>query len=102
MIRDYLVNEETLATFLIEVEKILNSRPINHVSSDRSDFEVLTPNHILLLRQNPCTAPYELKDSDKFQARWKHVHILSNEFWTRWVKEYLPMLQGCQTWLKQK
>ena len=102
MIGEHLVNEETLTTFLVEVEKILNSRPITRVSSDPCDLEALTPNHVLLLRQNPCSAPCELEDSDKFQARWKHVHILANEFWARWVKEYLPLLQERQKWLKQR
>ena len=89
-------------TFLVEVEKILNNRPITRVSSDSNDLDALTPNHILLLRQNPCSAPSEFENSDKFQARWKHVHILANEFWARWVKEYLPMLQERQKWLKQR
>ena len=102
MIGEHLVNEETLVTFLVEVEKTLNSRPITRVSSDSSDLEPLTPNHILLLRHNPCSAPSEFEDSDKFQARWKRVHILANEFWARWVKEYLPMLQERQKWLKQR
>ena len=102
MIGEHLVNEETLVTFLVEVEKILNSRPITRVSSDPSDLEPLTPNHILLQRHNPCSAPSEFEDSDKFQARWKRVHILANEFWARWVKEYLPMLQERQKWLKQR
>lgn len=102
MIGEHLVNEETLTTFLIEVEKILNSRPITRVSSEPNDLEALTPNHILLLRQNPCSAPRYFDDSDKFQARWKLVHILANEFWARWVKEYLPLLQERQKWLKQK
>ena len=78
MIGEHLVNEETLVTFLVELEKILNSRP-------------LTLNH-MLLRHNPCSAPSEFEDSDKFQARWKHLHILVNKFWARWVKEYRPML----------
>ena len=65
-------------------------------------MDALTPNHILLLRQNQCTAPGEFGDMDRFQARWKHVHILANEFWQRWVKEYLPMLQERQKWLKQR
>lgn len=102
MIDEHLVNEETLTTFLLEVEKILNSRPITRVSCHPNDLEALTPNHILLSRRNPCSAPSEFEDSDKFQARWKHVHILANEFWARWVKEYLPVLQERQTWLKQR
>ena len=91
-----------MLTFLLEVEKILNSRPITRVSSDPSDSEPLTPNHILSLRHNPCSAPSEFEDSDKFQARWKRLHILANEFWARWVKEYLPMLLERQKWLKQR
>lgn len=102
LIGEHLVNEETLTTFLVEVEKILNSRPITQVSSDPNDLEALTPNYILLLRQNPCSAPSELEDADKFQAQWKHVHVLANKFWACWVKEHLPMLQEHQKWLKQR
>ena len=86
----------------VKKEKILNSRPITRVSSDPDDLEALTPNCILLLRPNPCSAPRKLEYSDKFQARWKHVHILANEFWARWVKQYLPLLQERQRWLKQR
>ena len=61
VIGEHLVNKETLTTFLVEVENILNCRPITRVSSDPNDLDALTPNHILLLHQNPCTAPGELK-----------------------------------------
>lgn len=87
MIGEHLVNGETLTKFLVEVEKIFNGRPIIRVSSDPSDLDAITPNHTLLLRQNPCTAPEEFQDMDWFQARWKHVHVLANKFWQRWVKE---------------
>ena len=97
MIGEHLVNEETLAAFLVEVEKILNSRPITRVPSDPSDLEPLTPNHILLLQHNPYSTPSEFEDSDKIQARWKR---LANEFWAHWVKENLPTLQERQKWLK--
>ena len=97
MIGEHLVNEGTLTTLLTEIEKILNSRPISRVSSDPDDLEALTANQMLLLRQNPCSVPCELEDSDKFQARWKQVHILAYEFWGRWVKEYLFMLQDASS-----
>ena len=102
MIGEHLINKETLTTILVEVEKILIGRPITRVSSDPNDLDALTPNHILLLHQNPCTALGEFDDLDRFQARWKHVHILANKFWQHWVKEYLPMLQERQKWLKQR
>ena len=39
------VTDKTLLTFLTEVESLLNSRPLTHVSSDPQDEETLTPNH---------------------------------------------------------
>ena len=102
MIGERLVNEDTLRTFLTEVEKIMNDRPLTKVSADPKDLEALTPNHILLLRRNPASAPVEIDEADKYQARWKHVHLLANEFWQRWTKEYLPALQERQKWLQRK
>lgn len=73
MIGEHLVSNEVLTTFLVGVGKILDNRPITQISSDPNNLDTLTPNHILLLRQNPCLAPGELQDLDKFQSRWKHV-----------------------------
>ena len=42
MVGERLADEETLRTFLIEVEKILNDRPITPVSDDPNDLEALT------------------------------------------------------------
>ncbi|XP_031550566.1 uncharacterized protein LOC116287992 [Actinia tenebrosa] len=80
----------------------MNDRRITNVSSDPRDLEALTPNHILLLRKNTSLPPDEIKDVDKYKARWKHAHLLANEFWQRWTKEYLPMLQERQKWLREK
>lgn len=102
MIGPRLVNEETLRTFLTEVEKIMNDRPITRVSNDPQDLEALTPSHILLLRQNAALAPEQIDEAEKYKARWKHVHLLANEFWQRWTKEYLPTLQERQKWLDKK
>ena len=63
-------------------------RPITSVSSDPQDLEALTPNHILLLRRNPFSPLDLFEESDKSKARWKYVHLLANEFWQRWTKEY--------------
>ena len=102
LVGERLLSDETLRTFLVEVEKILNDRPITPVSSDPRDLDALTPSHILLLRRNPCSPPDVFNKSDQFKARWKLVHLLANEFWQRWTKEYLPTLQERQKWLRQQ
>ena len=54
---------------MVEVEKILNDRPITLVSSDQHDLKALTPNIILLLRRHPSFCPVVFDESDKFKAR---------------------------------
>ena len=102
LIEERLLDDEALRTFLAEFEKILNDRPITSVSSDPQDFEALTPNHILLLLRNASVCPDVFEESDKFKERWKRVHLLANELWCRWTKEYLSTLQELQKWLCPK
>ena len=102
LVGERLVTDEQLRTFLVDVEKVLNDRPITPVSSDPQDLEALTPSHILLLRQNSSLPPDTFEECDRFKARWKHVQVLSNEFWRRWIKEYLLTLQERQKWLQPK
>ena len=102
MIGERLIDDETLATFFAEVEKILNDRPITSVSNDPNDLEALTPNDVLLLRKNPCVAPDDFASVDKYRTRWKHVQLLANRFWQRWIREYLPTLQERQKWLDEQ
>ena len=53
IVKDRLFTEDALATFLTEVESVLNSRPLTPVSDDLEDFEALTPNHFILGRPSP-------------------------------------------------
>ncbi|KAK7930593.1 hypothetical protein WMY93_006988 [Mugilogobius chulae] len=45
---DQSVPDEVLRTLLIEVEGILNSRPLGYVSSDLADPDPVTPNCLLM------------------------------------------------------
>lgn len=52
-----ILDDEGLFTLLVEVESIINSRPITQVSEDPEDLEALTPNHLLLLRSGVSLTP---------------------------------------------
>ncbi|XP_013859164.1 uncharacterized protein LOC106514442 [Austrofundulus limnaeus] len=97
------LDDESLQTILCEVEAILNDRPITKVSDDVNDLEALTPNHILLLKGRPTLAPGIFQERDVYlRRRWRQVQYLSDLFWKRWTKEYLPLLQERQKWSKPR
>ena len=93
------LTDESLLTFLTEVEALLNSRPLTHVSDDPEDFEALTPNHFLLGRASPNLPPGIFHDSDiTSRKRWRHGQRLVDHFWQRWRREYLPSLTVRHKW----
>ena len=98
LLKEQLVNDETLSTLLCEVERILNDRPLTSLSDHPDDPEPLTPSKLLLLRSNSCFPPDVFKGHDKYSKRWRQVQCLADSFWKRWMKEYLPALQTRQKW----
>ncbi|CAH8612557.1 unnamed protein product [Schistosoma margrebowiei] len=96
--REQTLTDETLNTYLIEIERILNDRPLTPVVQDANDKLALSPNSLLLLRE--CDGIVEEGSiRDKYDKRWKQVNHLANVFWKRWLREYLPSLQERQKWL---
>ena len=57
LLKEQLVNDETLSTLLCEVERFLNDRPLTSLSDHPGDPEPLTPSKLLLLRSNSCLPP---------------------------------------------
>lgn len=89
----------TLRTVFCEAVSILNSRPLCPSSDDPNDLEPLTPNHFLLLRPNVMPPPGVFNKDDVYSRKhWRHAQFIANHFWSRWVKEYLPLLQQRQKW----
>jgi len=94
-----VLTDEVLQTLLCEIEAILNSRPLTYVSSDHRDPEPLTPNHLLLLGGSVPVPRGVFKDDDLYaKRRWRQTQYLADLFWSRWRKEYLPLLQHRQRW----
>lgn len=99
-LRAQSLDEEELQTVLHE--SILNRRPLTKESTDLNDLEALTPNHLLLLKTQPCLPPDLFHKEDSYaRHRWRQVQYISDLFWKRWIKEYLPQLQERQKWTTQ-
>ncbi len=64
------VPEEVLRTVLIEVEAILNSKPLGYVSADISDVDPITLNHLLMGRPNSSLPQVVYHDSESLSRRW--------------------------------
>ena len=103
VVKQQTLDDESLTTFMCEVENIINSRPLTPVSNDVKDLQPLTPNMLLCLKEEHSMPPGTEESFDVYsKKRWKRVQYLSNLFWKRWVKEYLPILQKRQKWTNLK
>ena len=94
-----LVTDSTLRTALIEVEGVLNGRPLTHNSPDPNDFTALTPNHFILGRADSKLPPVACEDREiNSRRRWRQCQVLTDRACRRWRKEYLPNLTARDRW----
>ena len=98
VLKDESLDDERLDTLFCLVESIVNSRPLTVSSDDIHDLEALTPNHLLLLRSNSVRLEDKFVPADVYTRRWRHVQLLADTFWRRWVREYIPTIQCRSRW----
>lgn len=94
---------EKIYTVLTQIEAILNSRPLTPLSSDPNDFMALTPAHFLIGQPMLEIPEYDLqKEKSNRLSQWQQLSQLKQHFWSRWSKEYLPLLQQRVKWQESK
>ena len=99
LVGERLLNDEELVSFLCEVEKILNDRPLTRMGSDPRDPTPLTPNHLLLIKSNDCSPNTE---ANHVRRRWQTIQQIANCFYKRFISEYIPQLQQRTKWTSIK
>jgi len=97
------VTLNVLQTTIVEVEAVLNDRPLTYLSSTTGDPEPLTPTHLLYGRRivslpHPDVEDDETSDPDYHSAeqlrnKVDRQDILLKHFQFRWRKEYLTSLR---------
>lgn len=94
---------EEFNTVLVQIEAVLNSRPITPLSSDSHDLNPLTPAHFLIGR--PLTSPPEREATAApahTLSRYQRIEQLRQAFWRRWATEYISELQRRSKWHTNK
>ena len=103
VVGDQALTYEEYYTLLVQIEAILNSRPLTPTSSDPNDLSALTPGHFLVLE--PLSTP---PDEDTTQlkinrlSRWQLIQRCQRDFWRRYSSEYLHTLQQRAKWYQKE
>ncbi|XP_051167780.1 uncharacterized protein LOC127285688 [Leptopilina boulardi] len=99
VVKDVLFTFEEINTFVIEIEAVLNSRPLTPISNDPNDVIALTPGHVLI-GDSLTSLPelnFKLTPTPRL-SRWQHLQKMRQDFWNRSHKEYLNGLNMRHKW----
>ncbi|XP_055923206.1 uncharacterized protein LOC129953772 [Eupeodes corollae] len=94
-----VLNFEELRTLLVEVESVINARPLTYISDDPKDISPLTPSHFLTgfhFSLDTLDMPRfdEGKTSHNLRVKWDARLKTLRAFWKRWKLEYLQQLRS--------
>ncbi|XP_033234766.1 uncharacterized protein [Drosophila pseudoobscura] len=100
-----VLKEDELHTVLVDVEAVLNSRPLVIDSGSPNEGEVVTPAHLLVGRTLVSLPPEsELPRPDSslsYLQRWQLVSAIKQRFWKDWSRDYLLSLQQRGKWSEE-
>lgn len=103
IVGDALLTYERFYTLLVQVEAVLNSRPLHPLSCDPSDYTPLTPSHFLIGRSLMSVPDPSLIDIPTNRlSHFQQVLKLLQHFWTRWSLIYISELQQRTKWFKNQ
>ncbi|KAL9967288.1 hypothetical protein ACROYT_G025485 [Oculina patagonica] len=102
VVEEKLANERAkMMTVLTDIEALINSQPLTYIGDDIRDGRVVTPGPLLAIGrdlQSPVLTTYPRKQKCPYQS----VTGTNSDFWSCWLKEYLPSLTVRQKWTKEE
>ena len=90
-------------TVLTDIEAIINSSPLTYVGDDIRDGRIITPALLAIgrdLGSLPDAPPRKAEVA--LSERFRYQQRLQSNFWSRWLREYLPGLSVRQRWTKEE
>lgn len=90
---------EDFCTVLLQIEAVLNSRPLYPFSSDPQDPNPITPGHFLIARPITSVPDQPLEHiPDSRLKMYQRCQKMVQMFWNKWRKDYLNHLQVRTKW----
>jgi len=87
---------------MIEIEGVLNGRPLTVFYERDEREEVWTPNHFIRQGLREVFGADELtSDGTGLRRRWKRIQELSEHWWKRWRSEIIPNMRKRNKWMKE-
>jgi hypothetical protein len=72
------LDDETLVTLLVEVERILNDLPLVRGEGQLDELDpLINPSKLLLLRSNSCLSLGVFVGADRVGRRWRQSQVFS-------------------------
>ena len=96
--RKVFLTYDELRTVLVQIEGVVNSRPITYVYSEVNEPEPLTPNDLLLGRRSTVIPSLNnvgevASTRSELVGLANHKKLIVYNFWKRWHHEYLNELR---------
>ncbi|GJQ65570.1 hypothetical protein Trydic_g7669 [Trypoxylus dichotomus] len=97
-----LVTFENFLTILIQIEAILNSRPMYPFSSSPNDFEPITPSHFIIGHKVTSVPDPDVTTQPVNRlASLQVIQRLTQIIWKRWSINYVSELQQRTKWTRR-
>ena len=100
------LNAKIFEKALINIEGILNRRPLTAISPAADDCEPLTPAHILYPamkdRRSSVVVPENIMATNSLRDKFAKAQSRVNAFWKAWNRDYLHLLHNRQKWKTTK
>lgn len=88
-----------MSTLLIQIEAVLNSRPLCNISEDVSSYDVLTPAHFLIGESMKAIPEPDLSHVKTSRlSKWQNIQNRVQGFWKSWHRDYLTTLNQRSKW----
>lgn len=87
---------------VIQIEAVLNARPLYAPSDDHADFDPITPAHLAIGRstvQRPFVEDVRQMADNRLTV-WGMQQKLFQQFWSSWSADYIAGLQVRNKWYK--